>query len=933
LRQAIESVNLDPLSNGQDIIEPNPANIGTISPLSSLPALTRGEVTVQDFAINGSGAAGSDGLVVAADNVSLDSLTITAFGGVGVSVTGNYLTATGNTIQGNGGTGILIAGSNAIVSGNVITNNGGDGIEVDGSDNQIGTGGGTAGPYQGTGGNVVSGNGEHGIYLNGSLASGNTVENNAVGTDNSGSYFQGNGFWGVFLDDAPNALIADNLISGNDQGGLGIRGVDSTGEVVQGNYIGTDITGTNRLGNGYSGIYFGDWGVNGDAPSQSTIGGTTPGSGNVISANGNFGVWITGAGVSGVVVEGNKIGTDVTGTYALGNSYHGVQIDSGAVDNTIGGTAAGAGNVVSGNGECGFSVDGVGTSGNLIEGNLVGTDVTGSQPLGNAFQGMYFGPGTTGNTIGGTTAGSGNVISANGNGGIWINGASDDVVEGNMIGTDATGTLALGNTYSGVYVDAGASGNTIGGTTAGSGNVISGNHNYGVVISGQGTNQNVSTGNKIGTDVSGWTYALGNSFDGVYVDAGASDNTIGGTTSGTGNVIAFNGGNGVTIGDNVTDASTGDAVLGNSIFANAQLGIDLGDNGVTSNDSAGHSGPNLFQDFPVLSSAFLANGSTTITGTLTASPNTTYRVEFFSSVVADASGYGQGQTFLTFATVTTGGSGTASFSVQTPTAVAAGLFISATATDPNGNTSEFSADIVNSPGASTSVTWTGGGGDNEWSDPANWSDDQVPGAGEDVSINLPGSFTIVYSSGAGDTTIHSLTGSDDLSIAGGSLVVSTSSSLSGQLSIAGGSLTLGSNSAISGDVSVTQDGKLNISGSDNTISGNVGLGTSGSGSGAISVSGSSNTITGNLLVQVGALTISGADAELTVSGPMTFPGPFYAGEQLSVQDGGTFTASGPVTLSDGSLSASSGGTLSLPGLTSITDASGLSFNADGPLPR
>src|SRR5208282_1630445 len=93
-----------------------------------------------------------------------------------------------------------------------------------------------------------------------------------------------------------------------------------------------------------------------------------------------------------------------------------------------------------------------------------------------------------------------------------------------------------------------------------------------------------------------------------------------------------------------------------------------------------------------------------------------------------------------------------------------------------------------------------------------WSDDQVPGAGEDVSINLPGSFTIVYSSGAGDTTIHSLTGSDDLSIAGGSLAVSTSSSLSGQLSIAGGSLTLGSNSVLSGKVTL-DGGFLNIYGS------------------------------------------------------------------------------------------------------------------------
>ena len=165
-------------------------------------------------------------------------------------------------------------------------------------------------------------------------------------------------------------------------------------------------------------------------------------------------------------------------------------------------------------------VVGTGTSGNVIAGNLVGTDVTGSQPLGNAFQGMYFGPGTSGNTIGGTIGGSGNVISANGNGGIWINGASDDLVEGNMIGTDSTGTLGLGNTYSGVYIDAGASDNTVGGTLPGAGNVISGNHKYGIVITGQGTNQNVVTGNKIGTDVSGWTYALGNSLGGVIIDSG-----------------------------------------------------------------------------------------------------------------------------------------------------------------------------------------------------------------------------------------------------------------------------------------------------------------------------------------------------------------------------------------------------------------------------
>ena len=200
-------------------------------------------------------------------------------------------------------------------------------------------------------------------------------------------------------------------------------------------------------------------------------------------------------------MAGNYIGVVSGGVSALPNAGNGVLVDGGASSNTIGGTAAGASNVISGNLNSGLSVEGTGTSDNLIAGNLVGTDVTGSHAISNAFEGMYFGSGTSNNTIGGTANGSGNVISANGNGGIWINGASDVVVEGNRIGTDATGTIALGNTYSGVYIDAGASHNTVGGTSPGSGNVISGNHNYGVVITGQGTNQNAITGNKIGADV------------------------------------------------------------------------------------------------------------------------------------------------------------------------------------------------------------------------------------------------------------------------------------------------------------------------------------------------------------------------------------------------------------------------------------------------
>src|SRR5208337_5647877 len=164
--------------------------------------------------------------------------------------------------------------------------------------------------------------------------------------------------------------------------------------------------------------------------------------------------------------------------------------------------------------------------------------------------------------------------------------------------------------------------------------------------------------------------------------------------TGAGNIIAYNGGNGVTIGNSPTDASTGDAVLGNAIYGNAKLGIDLGDDGVTLNDSNGHNGPNLFQDFPVLTSAFPVNGTTLIAGTLSGDPDTIYRVEFFSDPKADPTGYGQGQIFLGFVNVTTNSSGVASFTSNVPTAVPSGQFISATATDPAGNTSEFSADQV-----------------------------------------------------------------------------------------------------------------------------------------------------------------------------------------------------------------------------------------------
>ena len=258
----------------------------------------------------------------------------------------------------------------------------------------------------------------------------------------------------------------------------------------------------------------------------------------------------------------------------------------------------------------------------------------------------------------------------------------------------------------------------IGGTTASAHNIISRNLNSGINISGAGATNNVIQGNNIGTDAAG-TGELGNNFDGVRAGAFSSGTSVGGTAPGTGNVIAFNGGDGVMV-----DRSTGNSILGNSIYANNGipgadplvdpplsygLGIDLvsaGEGaGVTANDAGdGDSGGNNYQNFPVLTSAVSIGGSTTIQGTFNSMPNTNnFRLEFFSNASCNqppsgySSGspygpwdYGEGKTYLGYTTVNTNASGNASVNVVFPVTVADGWFITSTATDPANNTSEFS---------------------------------------------------------------------------------------------------------------------------------------------------------------------------------------------------------------------------------------------------
>jgi CSLREA domain-containing protein len=266
--------------------------------------------------------------------------------------------------------------------------------------------------------------------------------------------------------------------------------------------------------------------------------------------------------------------------------------------------------------------------------------------------------------------------------GILITG-SNVIIEGNFIGTDAGGTNDQGNTQDGIRIS--GANNRVGGTLPAARNLISGNNSDGIEITGSGATGNLVQGNLIGTTASG-SSGLANSSDGIQIFNSASNNTIGGTAAGAGNVIAFNGADGVFV-----SSGTGNRIQRNSIFSNGGLGIDLGANGVTSNDPGDpDSGANRLQNFPVLQSIVVSGGNTTILGSIdSATSNSTYpiTIEFFSNSSCDPSGHGEGETFLGAISVSGPGSFIATFAVSLPL----NSVVTATATDSAGNTSEFSA--------------------------------------------------------------------------------------------------------------------------------------------------------------------------------------------------------------------------------------------------
>ncbi len=847
--------------------------VQTIEPASPLPTLTTA-VTIDGYSQPGASAATANtlatieieidgenagtsstsvGLRVEGANVTIDGLAVNRFWSDGIVlvgsdamddlVWGNYLgvspssgTGAGNPNVGNGGSGVVIANgpSNDTIGGtsaadrNILSGNSFYGVDITGAGvggqglnqddvvegNYIGTdasgtiaiandadgvlvdvarnitiGGTIAGSR-----NLISGNAGQGVTLSRTI--GVTVEGNYIGTDVTGAKALGNGADGVYDFGSENDTVggkapgSQNIISGN--GGNGVEGNNIIEFLnIQGNYIGTDVAGTKAIGNHLDGV------VLDGGSALGFIGGSDVGAGNLISGNGANGIDMIEAGSSGV--KGNLIGTDVSGALALPNSGNGVQIQGGSFLNSVGGQDAGARNIISGNSGFGVAIDGTGaatneTTENFVEGNYIGTDATGEIALGDGNAGVYIDKGADDNTIGGTEAGARNIISGIAGAGVYISGieinfsggspgptrTNSNTVEGNYIGTDATGTEALqlsvssneeafAYTGAGVYLDQGAFNNTIGGLTSDARNLISGNRTNGVyfdtgatsntlegnyigvevtgsnalgngfsgvvaasdgniiggtsaaarnVISGNGTvgfdptdagveiagaNLNLVQGNFIGTDATG-TAAVGNIGAGVMIDGEGHNNTIGGNIAAAANVIANNGKAGVAIIDAGViggDAggpfhATGNTIRLNSIYANKGLGIDLDNDGITANDPQDPDldGPNNLQNYPVLVTAASTGSSVTISGTFNSLPGTNFTLDFYATDTIDAHGNSQGKQYLGSVGVVTDVSGNATINSTFNVAIGSNKYITATATNestaPYGDTSEFS---------------------------------------------------------------------------------------------------------------------------------------------------------------------------------------------------------------------------------------------------
>jgi hypothetical protein len=520
----------------------------------------------------------------------------------------------------------------------------------------------------GPGGDTINFSGVTSITLTG----GGNFIGKAVTIDGGSSRVEISGGNGLYIDGG-NSVVRGLVLNKLTGAAIILRG-NAGNYFIEGNYIGTDASGANTSygSSSWSGISLGSTG----SPNNTTIGGTVAAARNVISTPStgiNVGL------VSGTKIQGNYLGTDAQGTKGLG-SGSGIALGatSGALNQIIGGTAAGAGNLISCvplNGSLCTNLD-LWHNGTLVQGNLIGTNISGTAAVGSKSIGIQAAaitqtPAAT-MTIGGTTPTARNIISGHAfnstSGGIMVAIPFPVQIQGNYIGTDISGTQAIGNS-TGVYVTggSGSGGAIVGGSLDGARNVISGNSNVGVYLGTGGSSTNLVQGNYIGTDKTGIA-DLGNG-SGIFING--SNNLVGGTNNGLSNIIAFtklstgvNQGSGVRI-----FQGTGNSVRRNSMLGNIRRAL-LNDG----NDA---------DKSPVLSGN---------TGTLTAAAaNKTFTIEFFSNSTCSSPGTEQAKTYIGELTVTTNASGNATFNIP------AGQFITATATGQSTSTVSNCVDGVAPP--------------------------------------------------------------------------------------------------------------------------------------------------------------------------------------------------------------------------------------------
>ena len=564
--------------------------------------------------------------------------------------------------------GIRLQGDRNHVEGNFIgtewngtlvlgLGNDGDGVHVSGDKNVVGG----TGPEDR---NVIANNGDAGVRVAGGGSTDNVVAGNLIGTDATGTGSGGNAT-GVAIGADDNLVGGDtpeeaNVIAGNV---VGVE-LDSDDNRVEGNAIGTDATRLADFGN-FDGVH-----ITGD---NNVVGGGALAQRNLISGNTN-GVLVESG--TGNAIENNLIGPDGNGgndMAPLGTAQDGVVIET---TNT-----AIAGNVIS-NGNYGINLLG---DSNTVTRNHIGTNGAGTAAMPNNTGVVISG---TSNVIGGPNTESGNLISGNRWGGIEVKHLDGspaqpllNQIQGNLVGTAADGRAALPNLDDGIRIkDAGG--------TLINANVVSANRGHGIRIEGAQGELSSITDNAIGTDHE-LRRPLGNGGSGVSIDGGNS-NTVGSVTFEAANAIAHNGEDGVTV-----KAGTDNAVVANAYFNNGGLAIDLDDDGATPNDPAvdldADTGPNDLQNHPDGTWIDRAPAGSWMRWTLDSLPLTDYRIDLYSSPECDATQETEGLQFLTSVTVTTDANGHAARQILLTPQPGHGITATATLLSPQAlSTSEMS---------------------------------------------------------------------------------------------------------------------------------------------------------------------------------------------------------------------------------------------------